>query len=459
MSIRQEKIKVYDMTCSSCEKRIEVAVKKLEGVFEAKASYSKEILEIKYDDKLCTLEKIKYSIEKAGYSTKHSKDYKFIGILIAGAAVALLGLRTSGFDMEAKLASASYAVLFAVGVLTSIHCVGMCGGIALSQSLSSGSKSKFEAIKPSLLYNIGRVISYTLLGGIIGAVGSVFSLSITVKAAMQIFAGLFMIIMGLNMAGFNFLRSLHIPLPKAACRIKNKSHSPLIVGFLNGLMPCGPLQTMQIFALGTGSPIKGALSMFVFSIGTVPLMLTFGALSGLLSKGLTKKILKFSGILIVVLGLIMGNRGFVLAGVNLNPLNAVLGTSENSPTESSTNVKKAIIKDGVQTITMNANNNGYTPNVFYVQKGIPVKWIINGEEINSCNGYLIINSLNIQKNLSSGENIINFTPTNDEDINFSCGMGMLRGVIKVADKLDSVDASKKDSSIPPATSPSCCSGA
>lgn len=464
MSFRKETIKVYNMTCASCENRVETAVKNLEGIIMVKVSYSGQFAEIQYDDNLCNLNKIKATIKTAGYSTETPKDYKFIGILIIVAAVVLLGLKTSGFDMEAKLNNASYAVLFVVGVLTSIHCIGMCGGIMISQTLSKESNNKFEAIMPALLYNLGRVVSYTILGGIIGALGSVFSFSITARAGMQIFAGVFMIIMGFNMAGFSAFRKFNIKLPYSLCKAKNKSGSPFIIGILNGLMPCGPLQTMQLFALGTGSATKGALSMFMFAIGTVPLMLTFGAISGLLSKGYTKKILKFSGVLIIVLGLIMGNRGLTLAGINVNPLTAlenastsVLGGSSNG--SSNPNVTKAIMQDGVQVINMTADNNGYTPNAFYVQKGIPVKWIIDGKQINSCNNAIVAQSLKIEKKIKSGENIIDEFMPGDKDINFSCWMGMIRGVIKVVDNLDTVDTSKADPSLPPpSTGPSCCAG-
>ncbi|HNU80658.1 MAG TPA: sulfite exporter TauE/SafE family protein, partial [Bacillota bacterium] len=437
MSIKKEKIKIFEMTCTSCENRVEKAVRQLEGVIYAKASYSGQYMEIEYDDDLCSMNNIKDAVKNAGYSTEGSKDCKFMGILIIAVGVVLLGLKTGGFDMEAKLTNASYAVLFIVGVLTSLHCVGMCGGIMLSQSLSKESKNRFEAIQPALLYNIGRVISYTILGGLIGALGSVFTLSIAAKAAVQIFAGAFMIIMGLNMAGFSAFRKFRIKLPQFACKAKSKSGSPLIVGLLNGLMPCGPLQTMQLFALGTGSAAKGALAMFVFSIGTVPLMLTFGALSGLLSKGYTKKILKFSGVLIIVLGLIMGNRGLALAGININPITAF---ASNSAGSSNPYVAKATLQDGIQIINMTADNNGYAPNAFYVQKGIPVRWIIDGKELNSCNNAIVARGLNLERKIKKGENIIEFTP-GDKDINFSCWMGMISGVIKVVDNLDSVDTS------------------
>ncbi len=464
MSIKREIIKVYDMTCTSCENRVERSLLKIDGVLNAMASYSAQQVTVEYDSKLCSMEQLKEAINKAGYSTKNSVSLKFAGFLIIAAAVLLLGNSTSGFDMSAKLNNASYVVLFIVGILTSIHCVGMCGGIMLTQSLSKNSiinekENKFKALKPSILYNAGRVTSYTIIGGIVGALGSVLSLSLNVKAGLQIFAGLFMVIMGLNMTGFSLFRKLNIKLPWSSCKIKNKPKAPFLVGMLNGLMPCGPLQTMQLYALGTGSAINGAISMFLFSLGTVPLMLIFGAVSGLLSKGYTKQLLKFSGILVVVLGLIMGNRGLALAGVGIpNASTLAQNLSGDGAQAAQANIGKATIENGVQVIRMTADNNGYTPNAFYVQKDMPVKWIITGNQINSCNNAVVVSSLNIQKTLKSGENVIEFTPK-DGDINFSCWMGMIRGIIKVTDNLDSVDTSKADSSIPaPSSGMSCCTG-
>jgi sulfite exporter TauE/SafE/plastocyanin domain-containing protein len=311
----------------------------------------------------------------------------------------------------------------------------------LSQSISTVNKNKFEALKPAIFYNLGRVISYTILGGIVGALGSVFSLSLAFKAGLQVFAGLFMIIMGLNMSGYSIFRKFNIKLPWSACNIKKSGKTPFIVGVLNGFMPCGPLQTMQLYALGTGSALNGAASMFIFALGTVPLMLSFGAISGLLSKDNTKQLVKFGGILVVVLGLIMSNRGLVLAGINISPMALMHNTAKqpNSPG----NTSKATIENGVQVITMTASGSGYTPNVFYVQKNVPVKWVINGELITSCNNTIVVPSLNIEKKLESGENIINFTP-GDKDINFSCWMGMINGVIKVVDDVKTIDASSVD---------------
>ncbi|MBN4049334.1 sulfite exporter TauE/SafE family protein, partial [bacterium AH-315-N14] len=319
-----------------------------------------------------------------------------------------------------------------------------------------GNKNKFEALKPAIFYNLGRVISYTILGGIVGALGSVFSLTLPFKAGLQVSAGLFMIVMGLNMAGYSLFRKFNIRLPWSACNIKKSGKTPFVVGILNGLMPCGPLQTMQLYALGTGSALIGATSMFVFSLGTVPLMLGFGALSGLLSKDHTKQLVKFGGILIVVLGLIMGNRGLALAGINVSPM-AFVNSTAAKQTASPANGSKATIENGVQVIRMTANANGYTPNVFYVQKNVPVKWIINGEVLTSCNNSIVVPSLSEEKKLESGENIINFTP-GDKDINFSCWMGMISGVIKVVDDVKAIDTSTATGTVPPvAAGGSCCS--
>lgn len=456
MAIKKEKIRVFGMTCTSCEGRIEREIKKISGVVNAKANYETESLAVDFEEDVVNLSMLKEGVKKAGYSTKNPNLDKIAGILLIGIAILFLGKFSGNFDMESKLAGdVTYLVLFIVGILTSLHCVGMCGGIMISQSLAVEGKGKLSALKPGILYNLGRVTAYTVLGGIIGGVGSVFNLSLGLKSGIMIFAGIFMVIMGLNMAGFNILRKLHIRLPWSSCALKSRVKSPFVVGLLNGLMPCGPLQTMQIYALGTGSIIKGAASMFFFSIGTVPLMLAFGMITGILSKGYTKRILKLSGILVVVLGVIMSNRGLALSGMNIPSMMSFKGSSK---VNQNTAPFKAEVENGVQIIRMSANYSGYVPNVLYVQKGMPVKWIINGEQLTSCNNAINVPSLNIQKKLKQGENVVEFTP-GDKDINFSCWMGMIRGVIKVVDDINAVDTSKvPEGGLPASGGGSCCGG-
>jgi sulfite exporter TauE/SafE/plastocyanin domain-containing protein/copper chaperone CopZ len=451
MAIKKEKIKVYDMTCTSCEKKIERTLMHIPGVESVKASFSEQCVNIVYDDETCNTSLLKETIKNIGYSTDSSGSFKFIAIALVAIAIIFLGSTNSAFNMQDKLNNATYLALFIVGIFTSIHCVGMCGGIMLSQSLSKEEpKSKLESMKPALLYNLGRIISYTILGAVVGALGSVFALSITTKALLQLLAGVFMIIMGMNMSGFSLFRKINLRLPLPTGGLREKATTPFLIGLLNGLMPCGPLQTMQLYALGTGSALKGALSLFTFALGTIPLMLTFGAVSSLISKGYTKKILKLSGVIVIVLGLIMGNRGLFLLNINVNPISFLSSQLNKKNISSNTTfikseAEKVNTQNGVQIINLTADSDGYSPKVVYAQENTYVKLMIEGKELNSCNNTIIIPSLNIEKQLQTGENIIEFNVKN-KDINFSCYMGMIKGVIKITDNAAETEIAKKENS-------------
>ncbi len=136
---------------------------------------------------------------------------------------------------------------------------------------------------PSLLYNTGRVISYAVIGFLLGGIGMILTggaetgIPLILQGILKIIAGLFMVIMGINMLGIiPVLRKLQIRFPnKLANKISRRKiieKRPFFVGLLNGLMPCGPMQSMQIIALGSGNPVSGAFAMLMFSLGTVPLM-------------------------------------------------------------------------------------------------------------------------------------------------------------------------------------------
>lgn len=444
-----ERFQVLGMHCSACEKTIAAAIRKLTGVIAVQVNYVTQDVWVEYDPKLCSRKRIREAIEAAGYTLGSPNRSNLIGMAVVAAVVLFLSSYTGGFDLEANLQKeVTYLILFVLGVFTSLHCIGMCGGVMLSQSIGDAGQGKFTALRPTLAYNFGRVVSYTIIGGLVGALGTVLSLSLPMQAGITMFAGLFMVVMGLNMAGFSFLRRLQLRLP-SMCAGNQQGRAPFTIGLLNGLMPCGPLQTMQLYALGTGSALEGATVMFLFALGTVPLMLPFGLAAGMLSKGHTKKILQFSGVLVLILGLIMANRGLALAGFNYLPF-----TGSKLAATGNKAIAKAQIVDGVQIVQTVANDAGYQPSVLFIQKGIPVRWLINGQQINSCNNAIVIPALNIKKKLQQGETVIEFTP-GDSDINFSCWMGMINGVFKVVDNLDTVDVAKVDVAIPPASG--CCS--
>lgn len=451
------------MSCTSCEIKIENTLKKLEGIIEVKAIFSSSNVYITYDANVIEPGRIIGAIEELDYKVEN-KPGEIASQTVAGKAVQdkmsvnqLLGVgiilfslyviikNTVGFNFIPEVnQSMGYGILFAVGLLTSLHCIAMCGGINLSQCVShnpgDNNHDKFAKLKPSLLYNGGRVVSYTVIGGVVGALGSVVGFSGAARGTVAIAAGVFMVIMGLNMLNiFPWLRKLTPRMPRIfgnKVHNNNGKYGPFYIGLLNGLMPCGPLQTMQIYALGTGSPVAGALSMFMFSMGTVPLMFGFGAVSSMISGKFTHKMMKVSAVLVMVLGVVMANRGLALSGVNF----ALASSSPSSSSSASENVAK--IQGGIQVVTTELESGRYTP--FIVQKGIPVKWTIKVEkgDLNGCNNPLTIPQYGIQKKLSVGDNIIEFTPDSEGDVLYTCWMGMIRSNIKVVSDLS--NASGKD---------------
>lgn len=429
---KQERIPISDMQCSTCEKKIEKSLRQIHGVERATASYSGGWVQVTYNPELVNQPMLLDVINQAGYHTAKpsASALKIIGMMIVAAAIIVCGIASDTFDLSSGLSQdMTLTALFVIGMFTSLHCAGMCGGILFSQSLAEQDGTRSSASKPSLLYNTGRILSYTFLGGLAGAIGSVFSLSLTAKAVITILAALLMIGMGLSLSGVISLRlSFSIPWPKQL----KQSNRPFLIGLANGLMPCGPLQTMQLYAFGTGTFVTGALSMLAFSLGTLPLLLFLGIFTGFISKARTRTILQFSGILVIALGLTMLNRGLSLTG--MNPLEAILAKPAPPLARSTTSIDKSEFTNGVQILRMSANRNGYVPQVLYVQKGIPVKWIITGDQLTSCNNEIIIPAYQIQQKLNRGETVIEFTPQT-KDINFSCWMGMLRGVIKVVDTI------------------------
>jgi sulfite exporter TauE/SafE/copper chaperone CopZ len=464
-------IRVEGMTCGQCESRIEKAVGALGGVLEVKASAGISEVWVKYDPARAALGSMYEAIRRAGYevvgrrgapvapaaaaapvaATAAKKPsgasiYRFLGLVAVVAAVYLIIRYTVGFNfLPAVSQSMGYGLIFVVGLLTSLHCVAMCGGIVLSQGVkrkedassasapAAGFSSRFL---PNLLYNGGRVISYTIVGGIVGGLGSLFSLSTALKGAMPVIAGAFMLFLGLRMLGiFPWLSRLRIRLPGIAGRkfsAAARGRGPFVVGLLSALMPCGPLQTMQVYALGTGSFFAGALSMFLFSLGTVPLLLGFGLVSSLLSAKFNARMLKASGVLVLFLGLVMFTRGISLFGIALPALRPAA--------YSGTGIAVARLADGGQEVQTRVESGRYYPLI--VQAGVPVRWILNvtADDLNGCNNPVTIPQYGIRKQLVPGENLIEFTPTQAGTIGYTCWMGMISSYIKVVPDLTRIAA-------------------
>lgn len=470
--LKQEEIFIVGgMSCSGCELRIEEKLKNLPGVEEVSASFSKGKVHVLYDPEKTNRKMICGAIRELGYTVdegakpeqmppKQKENISFIfGTVLVLAAFYVIIQHTVGFGFINFIPqidqNMSYGILFVVGLFTSIHCLAMCGGINLSQCVAYQSGEMEPGAKkrlmPSLLYNAGRVTSYTIIGGIVGAIGSVISFSGTAKAVVTILSGVFMLVMGLNMLhAIPWLRRINFRMPKS---IGKKLYSgktqrgPFYVGLLNGLMPCGPLQAMQLYALGTGSFLAGAFSMLMFSLGTVPLMFAFGAVSTLLSSKFTHKMMQASAVLVMVLGLFMMGRGLTLSGVQI-------GTTAQAAAQNT-----AKVTGNTQEITTSFNNGYYVP--IAVKKGIPVKWTIKVEQsdLNGCNNPVTIPKYGIQKKLVPGDNVIEFTPQETGTIPYTCWMGMIRSTITVVNndtELAAAKSAQPSAGAQAQQQPNCC---
>lgn len=453
-NVKEVILKIEGMVCVNCENLIEDILLDNNGVNKVEVSYTKGLAKINYNENKTSINDLIRVISENGYkvidfsnevnedlSNKNKKSKKrdidcankdedntFLIIIIILGVILLLkkfGVSNIFSVFPTPNENTSYSMLFIIGLFTSLHCVSMCGGINLSQCINYNDtidKGTLSTIKPAFLYNLGRVISYTIFGAIVGGIGSIISFTGWMQSLIQLIASIFMIIMGLNMLNiFHWLRKLNPRMPKIfAKKFKSKNNnSPFFIGLLNGFMPCGPLQAMQIYAISTGSVTKGAISMFLFSLGTVPLMFGLGTLSSYMSKKFSNKIMKFGAILVIVLGFSMFNNALALSGINF---------SQGSENDSGV---RAEIQDNIQVVTTKLKGGTYEPII--VEVGKPVKWNIqvsNGS-LNGCNNKIIIREYEIEKSLEMGDNIIEFTPTEAGTYTYSCWMGMLRSKIYV----------------------------
>ena len=469
--IIKQGILIKGMTCTSCEKIIKKQAGSLDGVESIDIDYSTGKGYVEFNSSKTNIDKILDKIEEKGYEgyiletenpkeeyiashnpkkkgynqpkTEHNKSNWFgytsllLGILVVGYFLLKLSDKISLPQISPTM---SYGLLFLVGLLTGFHCVAMCGGFVVSYTAKNAQEGK-KSHKSHLAYGTGKLISYTIIGAAFGLLGAIITFTPTMRGFAGIIAGLFLIIFGLNMLNiFPSLRKFRIKTPGFLTKFTNKhqNSSPFVIGLLNGLMiACGPLQAIYIMAAGTGSWIEGAKLLFIFALGTLPVMLGFGYFTSFISSKMANKILRASGAIVIILGLIMINRGLALTGTGYD-VGSFFASSENFVAASNNN-DNIILKEGYQEIKMDVLASGWNPNKFILKKDIPVKWIIDGKELNGCNNAIQVPKLGLNFKIKPGIQTIEFTPKEEGTIPFSCWMGMKQGQFIVKDNVDLTD--------------------
>jgi uncharacterized protein len=435
-----KKIKIQGMTCVACETILSDEIKDIKGVTTVTVCRKKSEAEIHYTndfDEDLVAKKIKHLGYTIGDKKPKSKVTAtqwvlsiiiVIGLYFAYKLFSALGM----FDwLQVDPENISYGVAFLIGIVASLStCLAVVGAVIISFSAKYESKGNFfqSNVKPQIMFHAGRWASFFILGGILGILGSWIDFSSGFMGAFTLVIALVLVWLGLNILGFvPSVTNLGVRMPKKFTqywsKLKESEHraAPALLGAFTFFLPCGFTQSMQLFAVSSGSFWEGGLTLLLFAIGTTPVLFSVGTAASKFSHSKSVVFKKVVGFIVVMFALYTMSSGLALAGINTS----FLDSGEKGD---------VVLKGAVQEIVMDVNYRGFTPNTFTIQKGVPVKWIINGEQITGCTNEIISKQLGIRKKIVPGPNIVEFTPQQAGTIGFSCWMGMVRGKFIVTDE-------------------------
>jgi sulfite exporter TauE/SafE/copper chaperone CopZ len=449
--LNKKTIYISGMHCASCEKLLDSEFRNISGVVDVKISRSKGEAEIYFDGEEPRFEEFSNIAEKYGYGIVESIKYKGKRLTAGGTynerrgfkvlwkdwvwSAIIVAIIIFLFDKIQSLEifrgarinqeEIGYGVAILIGVVASLSsCLAVVGALVISFAEKYKSKNgNFynSAIRPNLFFQIGRLATFFLLGGVLGLAGGQFN-------PPSNFIGIFTIIIALVMAwlGLNILgllpsisnSGLRVPseLTKHWDKLKNSNHraAPFLLGGLSFFLPCGFTQSMQLFALGSGSFFTGAMVMFLFSLGTTPVLLLLGITASGTKENKFGVFKKAAGLLVIIFAVYTFNSGLALTGfkektdINLSPVK--INENEN-----------------FQEARMNITSRGFEPNVINIKKGVPIKWIINGDGATNCTSRIIVPSLGIEAKINPGDNVVELKIDQAGEVPFSCWMGMVRG--------------------------------
>lgn len=451
MSYKTLKIKVNGLHCKACELLSEEKLSSLPGVKAVRVSQSRGQAEIDYSDQAPDLKIIGQELHKLGYQlegevatasdNKKIRNWRELGfsLLIAiGLGVVLKLTGWSNWQTNFNSETLNFGGVWLVGLIAGVStCMALVGGIVMALAADYTQRhpeaSATRKFLPHIYFNLGRIGGFFLLGGLLGSIGSVLKISPLGSAWLSLFIGLLIIFLGIQIIDvFPALRRFSFTLPKSVAKLiptntKNRHYRPtsaLIAGILSFFLPCGFTQSMQVFALSSGSFWGGAMIMTFFALGTTVGLLGLGGLVSLIKGKHRGLFLKTAGLIVIVFGIFNFSNAYRVLQINADANLQISGNNKPS--------------GDIQVIQMIQGGNGYTPNSFQVEVNRPVRWEIKSTSPYSCASSLVVPALKLNRQLEKGVNIIEFTPTQTGAIKFSCSMGMYSGAINVVSKIDSV---------------------
>lgn len=438
MSATWKTYKVLGTSCASCEVVLERELRKVKGVERVQASHNAGQVRLLVNDAtpvhLADLQQAlaghKYRFQEVW---ENAPKFSWKNVLYAAGLVAVmyillskLGILRVSTDVDA---SAGYVAVFVVGIVAAFSsCTAIVGGllaaVSARQAQASTRMSFRDKMRPHILFNAGRLIGFVGFGALIGLLGSAVQLSEAANGALVVAVAVLMMLLGLQLMGVLPPALARIRPPK---RIAHWVHSlsesdkpwvPAILGAATFFLPCGFTQSMQLYALSLGNPAQSALVMGIFALGTLPALLGIGYVTSTARGNGLRQLTYAIGALVIAIGIANVQNGATLLGVT-----GLAPTGEAVSAE---------VDGEVQKISMRVTSAGvYEPQVLRVQSGIPVQWEILRDEWVGCGSSLVMPAFNVQKNLKSGKNVVEFTPTKTGTFTFSCSMGMIRGTMIV----------------------------
>ncbi len=438
--LQKIQFKIHGMHCTSCEILIEQRLKKIDGVQNVHIKHHNGIATLECS-RIPSIDELQKAITHEDYRITGLKetnpfesqrpkkivDYIELGAIFTIVTAIYIVLKQLNIIPDVGITEGmGYGIVFLIGLVAAFSsCLAVTGGLLLGITATYTTKhpnlTSAQKFKPSLYFNIGRLLSYTVLGGVIGAIGSAIAISPRMNSAMIIFASGVMILLGFHLLQiFPHFTKFQPRMPKFIGRwVMSLDHhnkgAAFILGGLTFFLPCGFTQALQLYVLSQASATQGALTMLVFALGTLPTLLVVGFVTSTVKGEWYKYFIKFAGVTTVFLGITTMNSGLALSGVGITDV-------PNTTTNSTATVE---IKNNVQIVNMKVVGLNYTPSQFLVKKGIPVEWHIDGRLARGCARLMMAQKVGVQALLQNdAETVVRFTPETIGTIPFSCPMGM-----------------------------------
>ena len=329
---------VHGMHCNACVLITESEIGDLPNVTHAKSSLKNHSIEVTGDfgDKTPEqiAEELTIPLKPHGYTVSVEKqqhsanwgDFKIAIPIAIAFAFLFIALQKMGIVNLVNAGNVTYGTAFAIGIIASLStCMAVVGGLVLSMSATFAKEG--DKVKPQLMFHGGRIVSFFILGGVIGAIGSAFTLNTSAVFILSLIIGIVMFILGINLLDtFPWAKKLQPSMPKFISKhahgVSKMNHTltPLLVGVATFFLPCGFTQSMQLYTLTTGSFLKGGLTMLAFALGTLPVL----ALISFSSFGIQKSskagiFFKSAGLIVILFALFNIINSFVVIGI-LSPV-------------------------------------------------------------------------------------------------------------------------------------------